>query len=500
MNTKPVCIAAAAAAAALASSPSPAAPPPDRPSSPATVGIGERPAIEHHVDQADVDAGALNLKTLRDYGEKLFVARFNRLDGEGRPGSTGGGAARVPVQPAFIRTSGPDSNSCVECHNQPAVGGAGGFVANVFVLAQELDPVTDSTSSAFSNERNTVGMFGAGPIEMLAREMSAELGAIREEAARSAQRTGRPVTLPLSAKGVSFGRITVLPDGRVDPTEIEGVDWDLVVKPFNQKGTVVSLREFSNNAMNHHHGMQSVERFGADVDADLDGVANEVTVGDMTAMTVFQASLPIPSVEMPLEPARRRAVSYGAWVFEAAGCGGCHVPEMHLESRFFTEPNPYNPPGNLAPAQVPAPFSWDMTSHGPAPRLQREGEGAVVRAFTDLKRHDLCDADYSFFCNEKVPQGKLTGFASPASFTVAPEPRPTREFLTRKLWDAGNTDPYGHRGELTTLTEAIHYHGGEGRASRDAFFALPESAQDAVIEFLKSLQVLTTTEGQGDAR
>jgi hypothetical protein len=35
--------------------------------------------------------------------------------------------------------------------------------------------VTDSVDGAFSNDCNTPGMFGAGAIEMLVREMSAEL-------------------------------------------------------------------------------------------------------------------------------------------------------------------------------------------------------------------------------------------------------------------------------------------------------------------------------------
>ena len=43
---------------------------------------------------------------------------------------------------------------------------------------------------------------------------------------------------------------------------VAGVNADLVVRPFHQKGVVVSLREFTNNAYNHHHGIQSVERFG----------------------------------------------------------------------------------------------------------------------------------------------------------------------------------------------------------------------------------------------
>jgi hypothetical protein len=67
---------------------------------------------------------------------------------------------------------------------------------------------------------------------------------------------------------------------------------------------------------------------------------------------------------------------------------------------------------------------------------------------------------------------------------------PLRQFLTRKLWDAGSSAPYGHRGDLTTLTEAIVFHGGEGRAARDAFLALSSYDRACVIEFLKSLQVL----------
>ncbi len=116
--------------------------------------------------------------------------------------------------------------------------------------------------------------------------------------------------------------------------------------------------------------------------------------------------------------------------------------------------------------------------------------GALVWAFTDLKRHDLTDAELDHFGNERLPQGNLNGFAPAADFTVPPVPRPTAEFLTRKLWDVGSSMPYGHRGDLTTVTEAIYFHGGAARASRDAFFAASQDDQDAVVEFLKSLQVL----------
>ncbi|MCC6320014.1 MAG: hypothetical protein IT438_01080 [Phycisphaerales bacterium] len=456
--------------------------------------IGERPVIERHIDQTNINRGRLSLDDLRRLGKALFDAKFNVLDGQGRPATTGGGAPRVPDQPEMIRTSGPDSSSCAGCHAQPRSGGAGDFVANVFVLAQTLDPVTESVSGAFSNERNTLGMMGSGPIEMLAREMSVQLGQIRERARADAQSTGQAQRRELRAKGIRFGHITVLPDGKIDPAEIQGVDWDLIVKPFNHKGAVASLREFTNNAMNHHHGMQPVERFGRDTDPDQDGVTNELTVGDITAVTLYQAALNVPQQVIPPEPVRRAAVVRGEEVFRAIGCAECHRPTFVLESREFTEPNPYNQPGDLRPQDVPRVFSYDMTAEGEGPYLERLGGGrAIVRPFTDLKRHDITDGEMTHYANEQVPQGRLNGFAPASDFTIPPPVRPTAQFLTRKLWDAGNSAPYGHRGDLSTLTEAIKWHGGEARQTRDTFMTMAQHDRDCVIEFLKSLQVVEPT-------
>ncbi len=453
--------------------------------------IGERPAIPFHMAHRGIISGRVTFDEAFNHGKTLFEARFNALDGVGRPATTGGGAPRAPVQPAFTRVSGPDASACAGCHNQPRNGGAGDFVANVFVLAQTLDPVAMSIESNFSNERNSLGMMGAGAIELLAREMSTRLIEIRENARVRAVQLGRPVTRQLKAKSVDFGRITVLPDGRVDPSGIEGVDWDLIVKPFHQKGAVVSLREFTNNALNHHHGIQSTERFGVGTDPDGDGVVNEASPGDVTALTLYQAALNIPVQVLPENPLVQDAITRGRQTFIAVGCADCHRPALMLDDTVFTEPNPFNPPGNLRVSDVEALVSFDLTTQGEAPRLERLPSGrAVVRAFTDLKRHDLCDDDFLHFANEHVPQGSILGSASASEFTIAPYPRPLRQFLTRKLWDAGNTGPYGHRGDLTTLTEAIYHHGGEARTVRDNYFALSSDEQAEVIEFLKSLQVV----------
>ncbi len=451
-------------------------------------GFPDRPALTRHLEQGAIITGVYKFDDLFDHGEHLFTARFNRCDGQGRPATTGTGVNREPGQPALSRISGPDANSCAGCHQQPRPGGSGDFIANVFVLAEAADPVLNTTDAAFSNLRNTPGLFGAGPIEMLAREMTAELHAIRDAAVAQAAATDQTVIVPLIVKGISFGTLTVQADGTVNASNVAGVDSDLIIKPFHQSGVVVSIREFTVNSMNQHHGMQAEERFDVNpallaADYDEDGVERELTIGDITAAVIWQAALGIPVQVLPEDPALLAAVQHGESLFTQIGCASCHVPALPLKSRFFIEPNPYNPPGTWA--DIGQPFVFDMTEAGEYPRLERVDNGAVVRAYTDLKRHNLCDpADQPdairYFCNEQLAQGRPDSQGRPGA----------EFFITRRLWDVGSSAPYGHRGDLTTITEAILMHGGEARISRDAFTNLEFSDQQALVDFLRTLQVV----------
>jgi cytochrome c peroxidase len=450
-----------------------------------SVAIGERATIEHHVNQPDLVSGQISFDEMFHLGEQLFLAKFNALDGQGRPGATGNGVPThraIGSAPPFVRTSGNDSNSCAGCHNDPRAGGGGDFVANVFVLAQLRDPVTFDVRDA--DERNTLGMMGSGAIELLGREMTADLQAIRDRALQEARTTGQSVQASLDTKGVNFGSLTAHADGTVDTAAIEGVDADLVIKPFHQKGVVRSLREFTVNAMNQHHGMEAVERFGRGQrdsagnvittdDFDGDGVPDELTVGDITAVTMWQAMQNIPAQVFPGEPERMRAALVGEQRFAQIGCTSCHRPALVLNSPTFCEPYALNTPGTLSDQSQRV--CADLTRDGPGPRLVRAADGTVtVQAFTDLKRHVICDDQVTEFGNEQLVQAGV----------------PTTQFITRKLWDVGNSAPYGHRGDLSTITEAILAHGGEGRASRDSFAALPHDQQSEIVEFLKTLQVV----------
>lgn len=435
----------------------------------------DEPVISKHMEQSEIVSGALSFDAISNHGKALFVAPFNICDGQGRPATTGGGDKRVADEPAKLRTSAPDSDACSGCHAQPRPGGAGDFVANVFVLAQTLDPVTVSVAPEFSNSRNTLGMNGSGPIEMLAREMTVDL---QTQAANLSDGDHT-----LTTKGVDF-EVTIL-GGEVIASR--GVNTDLIIRPFHQSGAVISLREFTDNAFNHHHGIQAEERFdlnpakGYDSDFDEDGVHRELTVGDVTAVTLWQAQLGVPGRVMPKDSGQRHTVKRGKRIFDDIGCTACHKPKLRLESRLFVEPNPFNPPGTCSDLNVCPEYVYDMTKQGEGPLLEKGPRGtAIVRAYTDLKRHNLCDDEIRHFCNEQLAQGRPDQDGKPG----------TEFFITRKLWDVGNSAPYGHRGDLSTITEAILAHGGEARLSRDAFVARDYREQVALVKFLKTLQVV----------
>ena len=78
-----------------------------------------------------------------------------------------------------------------------------------------------------------------------------------------------------------------------------------------QARRVVSLREFSNNAFNHHHGIQSTERFGHGADPDGDGFRDELTGADITAVSVFQATLAVPGRVIPRDETIEAAIRRG---------------------------------------------------------------------------------------------------------------------------------------------------------------------------------------------
>lgn len=439
-------------------------------------------AIRAHVQQDSLrgELPLLVLEELRQQGEALFTAKFTPADGAGRPFAT---QATIPTKrdapPAdlFDRAGGPDANACSGCHNQPAIGGAGDFVTNIFITESPDANLAPMPDPSLANERGTTHIFGAGLIELLAREMTADLHEIRKITIEEAASENREIIARLATKGIDFGEITASAEGAIDTSRVDGVDDDLVVKPFGQKGVFVSLREFTVNVLNHHHGMQANERFGfghtGELDFDGDGVNEEITEGDVSALVAWQAGLKPPETVEPDDDRWKIAAARGSQVFDELGCATCHRPTLPLDSLKFADPGPLDTPGTLSASDVVEPAIYDLALLEWAASLPRnERNQILVPLFGDLKRHRIANPDDPL-ANEELPQRGV-------------EPG---VFMTAELWGLAGTAPYGHRNDRVTIDEIVRAHGGDAQAATEAYSTAAEGDRDALIAYLKTLAI-----------
>jgi len=438
-------------------------------------------AISSHVPMPQGVLSKQALDQLVEQGEALFSAKFTTPDGAGRPMATQAiipTKRKRPPSQQFNRVTGTDSNGCSSCHNEPIIGGAGNFVSNVFVSEGFNTQGSDSIDPQFSNERNTNHVLGSGLIELLAREMTTDLVALRKQALNEARKNNKTVEISLTTKGVDFGTLSASPDGLVDLSQLDGLDTDLVIRPFSQKGVMTSLRQFTINALNHHHGMQAVERFGTrwtgEDDFDKDGIANELLPGDISALVAWQATLAPPTRLKPKQEIWQTAAAKGDALFDDIRCSSCHIKALPLNSLQFSDPGPVDAAGTTRDSEVKASAIYDLALRGWATKLAKNDKGQfMVPLFGDLKRHAMTDAENDKFGNELLSQRFVERSV----------------FATSELWGIASTGPYGHRGDMTTLREVIEAHGGEAKQSRDNYMALSEDDRDNIIAFLKTLVI-----------
>jgi len=422
-------------------------------------------------------------------GRQIFQRKFTRAQGNGPLTNDGIG------NPAFVggdpSVAAGLADSCAACHGRPrGSAGHGG------------DVVTRPDS------RDAPHLFGLGLQEQLADEMTTALRSIRAEAINQAVANEMAVTLPLTAKGVSYGSITANADGTVNTSAVVGVDPGLRIRPFFAQGLTISIREFLVGAFNAEMGLESPDAIlaigagGGDVltpsgmllsgtidtiegptaasltsDGDLDGVVNEIPQSivdfeEFYLLHYFKAGTQIT-------PTNSNAVTMGRATFTAIGCATCHRPTFTIASDrrvadLETNFSDFTP---AAPAMSGNPFNRlfavgslfiTATDDGSGlPTLKRHSNHSFVvrNIFTDFKRHDL-GANF----HERNYEGTLSTL-----------------FITEPLWGAGTTAPYGHDGRSDTLEDVILRHGGEAAVSATAFNGLSATAKGFVIDFIQSL-------------
>lgn len=462
-----------------------------------TVDIGKLFVGEHRVQQDELYE--LSLPELRLAGLRMFTNPFTKADGFGDgdkafPSGAQGDRGSLQGNGTFQRIGGLDAQTCLECHSvisrrkvpfTTGIGGVGGV--NNTVLGAGGNTFVNLTTP--DKKHNIDGrvinppfIFGAGGIELLANEMTLEL----QGQYQNALAAGDGV-YPLSAKGVSFGSLTiaggaVATDGLGNALGAEGTanldpthpDF-LVVQPFGRKGNEKSTRTFDIGALSFHFGMGVsttaedaaivFQAYGetitiTDPDHDGDGVENEVTQGELSALSVL-----VGTAQRPFQTRLNRKARQGLQVMNDAGCTQCHIPKMETSSKevgFRFPEVSQNPLANVH-------TTVDLTK---APmKFEKNGNGGItVELFADLKRHYMGPS--------------LEEFDGDGMFT------------TMRLWGVADTAPYLHDGRALTIRDAIALHGAD--ATSEAFNAVngpngfnnrSADDQEAVLAFLDTLRV-----------
>jgi hypothetical protein len=410
-------------------------------------------------------------------GRQLFQRKFLRTQGAGPIADDLILGGNIELS---LRIGAGLSDSCASCHGRPR--GSAGFGGDVVTRPES---------------RDAPHLFGLGLKEMLADEITADLRALKAEAAAEAQQTNQDASRNLRSKGIDFGRITARPNGTFDVSGLQGIDADLRVKPFFAHGGTISIREFVVGAFNDEMGLQAVDpdlmlaRGGGRVetpagmildgatdqisgplatsaahDEDGDGIANEIPSSIVDHMEFYLLNYFKAGTYQQSTSTRR-----GLENLKEIGCAQCHVPDLTIDHdrRVADVETVYDPiRGNfngIFATAVPLFSSVPDTSGFPAWKRPNGNSFLVKNIFTDFKRHNLGP---NFM--ERNYDGTYQTM-----------------FLTTPLWGVGSTSPYGHDGRSINLRDVILRHGGEAQSARDRFAALNANKQHEIIEFLNSL-------------
>ena len=338
-----------------------------------------------------------------ELGDELFATPFNALDGGGANVGNGQRFTRVPRADLNgagqwrahtpFRVTGPNAQGCFECHEQPFEDGSGTAALNV-----HRDAFRTGVVGQFV-ERNTPHVFAPGAIQRLAEEMTDALAGDQRRLVQQACQSPFSQAVPLTAKGVSFGTLRARRTAtspctvEFDTNDVRGVDFSpsvenpaagplLIVRPFQWKGSVGFLRDFNRGASHNELGMQAVEIVGDGVDGDADGVVDEMTIGDQTALAIYIAA-PAAADEparaqrsgcarTPAHPGSDRANPEGAPGLPGGGL--CLVPQADPDHRS----------ADLQRAEPERRLSgWRHVPGGTGHRAPRRGSGGAGRVRPD---------------------------------------------------------------------------------------------------------------------
>lgn len=378
------------------------------------------------------------------------------------------------------------------------------------------------------------------PVGKSSPQLLGKFSAQRSQARTTAARGAKLATV---SDNTDLGAIMV--DGFTDDTtNVTGVSFDLIVRPFQWKGVASSIRHFVRDALDFHLSMQAVEKVGDINDCDKDGKIKEVSLGNVSAMAAF-VGMTRPPQQMVPPGVSNDSVSRGYAIFTGKipglapkaqqMCATCHIPTLPLSSPTpqFNVDTAVSYPGTDCPTEATGSYNSliaPLRNHTLLPVVKRiKAQSGITSDTTvlsypiplnstdvpaaDLPRLAQTGPQKSLFFLPFLPQPPAGTFNVPLFSdlqthdmgTLLADPTAQgsdvmgvciqpRFFLTRPLWGVADTGPWLHDGRATSLLEAILMHGDSKTGSEaapivEAFNSLSDGDKQNLVNFLLSLRL-----------
>ena len=228
------------------------------------------------------------------------------------------------------------------------------------------------------------------------------------------------------------GRANYVRDDIAQKTALGRYGWKANVPSLRQQSAGAALGDMG--VISNLYPQQNcppVQTFCAKM---LPGNVPELADMELDALVLWLQGLAVPAPRNFEDAQAQR----GAQLFAEAQCSVCHTPEMKT-----------------------GPFEA-------LPQLSNQ----TFHAYTDLLLHDMGDG---------LADGRPDFQAGP------------RDWRTPPLWGLGLTQTVTgrftllHDGRARNVTEAILWHGGEAKASRDTFAAMPRQDREALVKFVEAI-------------
>jgi CxxC motif-containing protein (DUF1111 family) len=353
-----------------------------------------------------------------------------------------------------------NERSCVACHFQGGVGGAGdakhnvssfevhpvpgrpnvmGGVLHSFALSKDCRESRTGLHDFFAvvpgglkiiggcrietrdfdpvrvHTVNATALFGAGWIDRIS-----EKSIVYQSRRKAFEAIGKELLADLN--GINPGRPRMLADGRIGK--------------FGWKAQFATLEEFVASACANELGLGNpiMEQAKPWAHVVYSKVNPDLDATQFRSLVAFVDTLPRPTEVMPLEANERAIVERGKTLFGQVGCVACHSPEI----------------------------------------------GGVTGIYSDLLLHRVIDS-----------RSLGSGYAEIPS-TPLPDGHPLPdEWKTPPLWGVADSAPYFHDGGSPTLDAAIRRHQGDAAGVTRTYESLATPEREAIVKFLKTLKAPT---------